>query len=153
MKKITREELDQILQQHQLWLDNNGDKGERAVFNSANLSNTSFRGANLRLANLSGANLIGADISRTDLQGANLQGADLIDVHLQNTDLRIANLQDANLQGGNLYGADLRNAWFNTNIRDCSSFRSAKFTSDALPWLILHPKWSAVKDTVRIEHT
>jgi uncharacterized protein YjbI with pentapeptide repeats len=156
MKKITREELDQILQQHQLWLDNNGDKGERAVFNSANLSNTSFRGANLRLANLSGANLIGADLSYTDLRRANLRGADLQGANLYDTNLIGANLSGADLRRAGLDGADfdganLRDAQFSTNIRDCYSFCSAQFTSDVLPWLILHPRWAELRDTVQIE--
>jgi len=36
------------------------------------------------------------------------------------------------------------------NIRVCGSFRYAAFSSDALPWLILHPKWAKVKNTVKI---
>ena len=87
---------------------------------------TVLRGANLRNANLKSANLY----------AANLQGADL---------------QDADLQAPNLWGANLRGAQFSTNIRDCSSFSYAKFTPDALPWLILHPRWAELKDTVRIE--
>ena len=106
MKKITREELDQVLQHHKLWLDSDG--------------------ANGKLADLQGA----------DLQGANLQGA---------------NLHGAALQSTNLRSADLRHTRFDTNIRDCSSFSSALFTPDALPWLILHPRWPELKDTVQIE--
>ena len=60
-------------------------------------------------------------------------------------------LAGSGLDGADLRGADLRGARLSTNIRDCYSFCDAKFTSDALPWLILHPKWSELKGTVQIE--
>ena len=47
MKKITEEELKEILEQHRLWLDSNGKEGKRA----------NLTGADLRRANLTGANL------------------------------------------------------------------------------------------------
>ena len=65
--------------------------------------------------------------------------------------LRGVDLRDANLYDTNLYGTDLCRAQLDVNIRDSRSFRDAKFTSDALPWLILHPEWSKLKDTVRIK--
>ena len=67
---------------------------------------------------------------RADLWGADLRGADL----------RVADLRCANLQGAEL----------DTNIRNCRSFYKAKFTSNALPWLILHSRWAKFKDTVQI---
>jgi hypothetical protein len=120
MKK-TQEVIDQILQQHKLWIETNGVKGDRAE--------------------LRHASLIGAD----------LRNANLFGVLLCNADLRDANLLGADLRRVNLYGANLRGARFDTNIRDCSCFLRAKFTPEALPWLILHPKWAKMKDTVRIE--
>ena len=50
-KVITREELEQFLRKHKLWLENEGG-GERA----------DLRGADLRYANLGGADLGGADL-------------------------------------------------------------------------------------------
>jgi len=79
------DELKTILEQHKLWLEDNG--GERA---------------NLRGADLLDANLRGADLRGADLQGANLQGA-----NLQGADLRWANLRGADLRWANLRGADL----------------------------------------------
>ena len=141
MKKITQEELSRILQQHKLWIETNGVTGQCAELQDANLRYTNLRGAGLQDA---------------DLRGANLQGANLYDANLRSADLQDANLQGANLQGADLryvdlWNADLRHARFNTNILDCSSFSGAQFTSDALPWLILHPEWSELKDTVEIE--
>ena len=120
MKK-TQEELDQILQQHQLWLDTEGGTGQRAELRYANLTG----------ANLYNANLYGVLLCNANLTGANLHGADLRRV--------------------DFFGADLRLARFDVNIRDCWGFHNAKFTPDALPWLILHPGWPEWKDTVQIE--
>ena len=71
------------------------------------------------------------------------------------TDFRRANLTKANLTNANLRGTDLRdadltNANLSLSIRDCWSLRNAKFSADALPWLILHPEWAEWKDTVQI---
>ena len=156
MKKITQEELNQILQQHKLWIETDGNKGGCAVLKGTDLLGADLRHANLRAANLRAADLQGADLRAADLQGADLRfaslyGADLHYATLQSTDLRGADLRDANLYDTNLYGTDLCRAQLDVNIRDSRSFRDAKFTSDALPWLILHPEWSKLKDTVRIK--
>ena len=94
MKEITRDELNEILRKHNLWL-----KGD---FNGAR--------ANLYRANLYRANLNGADLYGANLYRANLNGADLRGANLNGADLRGANLNEANLYGANLRGADLRGA-------------------------------------------
>jgi hypothetical protein len=58
--EMNKNELDLILEQHRLWLYNDGGKR-----------------ANLRSTDLSGANLSGAILSYAILSGANLSGADL----------------------------------------------------------------------------
>ena len=55
MENIDRETLSAILKEHQLWIDSNGENGERA-----DLSNKNLREANLIGANLIGANLRGS---------------------------------------------------------------------------------------------
>ena len=84
MKKITKNELDEILRKHKIWMMDKPE-GEKADLSGADLS-----GANLSGANLSWANLSGADLSWANLSGANLSGA---------------NLFGANLFGANLFGA------------------------------------------------
>jgi len=56
LKKITQEELNEILEKHKKWLNN--EKGGK----QANLSS-----ADLRFANISGANLSSAYLERADL--------------------------------------------------------------------------------------
>lgn len=76
MKKITKEELKEILDKHQKWLFC-ADEGERA-----DLSYMDLAGVDLRSENLGGVILKGAD----------LKGADLTDATLIETDLKGANL-------------------------------------------------------------
>jgi len=99
MKTITREELQLILEKHQLWLDDKED-GERA----------DLWGADLWSADLRGADLWGANLRSANLWGANLRGADLRSADLWSADLRSANLRGANLRSANLWSADLRGA-------------------------------------------
>ena len=85
---MTREKLQDILTQHQLWLNN--ESGERADLRGADL-----RGADLRDADLRDADLQDADLCRANLFRANLSGTNLSDADLSDADLRDANLSDA----------------------------------------------------------
>ena len=83
-------DIENILKQHKAWLE--GDGGEMANLNGADLN-----GANLSHANLRGANLSFAELSFAELRGANLSHA---------------NLRGANLNGADLYGAVLNSSCF-----------------------------------------
>ena len=96
MKTFTKEEIQEILRKHQLWLDEK-EGGERADFSGAYLS-----GANLTGADLSYADLSNADLSGADLTGADLSYADLIGANLTGADLSYAYLSRAYLSGANL---------------------------------------------------
>jgi len=110
--------LNEILDQHKLWIDGKG--GQRANLEDANLHRANLCGANLHRANLTGANLYGADLDDANLTGANLQGtnlnyadlrgANLSDANLSDAYLWDANLSGANLTGANLWGANLKGA-------------------------------------------
>lgn len=105
MKNISVEELNEILEKHEMWLK--GEKGgERA-----DLWNTDLRGFDLTDANLSGANL-----RKSDLGGATLMYADLKYADFKYTDLSAADLNDADLRGVDLTGADLSY----TNLSDAN---------------------------------
>ncbi len=94
MKKITKEELETILEQHKLWSDSNGKDGKRANLSGANLSGANLMFANLTFADLSGAILSGAILSDADLTRADLSGADLINSELEYTNLTNTILDD-----------------------------------------------------------
>ena len=100
-RSISRDELNNILKKHTMWLDNEPG-GERAYLRGANLRGADLSWADLCRADLCRANLRGADLSEADLReadliGANLGGACLIGAHLS----------QANLIGANLYKAKL----------------------------------------------
>jgi len=107
MRKITNEELNTILENHQHWLNEDVEGWEDM---RANLYGANLYGANLSGANLSGADLRCADLRCAYLSGANLSGADLRCADLRCANLSGANLSDADLFGGNLKGGNLRGA-------------------------------------------
>jgi uncharacterized protein YjbI with pentapeptide repeats len=102
MKTITATELNEILNQHQLWIESAGKQGTRANLSRANLTS-----ANLGYANLRGANLVDAYLRDTNLWGAELENAYLTDANLGGAVLTGANLGGANLKGANLCYANL----------------------------------------------
>jgi uncharacterized protein YjbI with pentapeptide repeats len=134
-----RADLDAILQRHQQWIDKYREdigklKNERisklpdkarmdpllADLSGADLTGTSFFGADLTGADLTGADLsrtsffgadlTGADLTEAHLNGANLSGAPLVRACLSKADLTGASLIEANLTGATLAKADLTGA-------------------------------------------
>ena len=108
MKTYTKEQLSGILENHKLWLNNDG--GSRANLRDADMRDADLSYANLRDANLSGANLRYANLSYANLSGANLRGANLFGADLSDANLRDANLSYADLRYANLRDADMRDA-------------------------------------------
>ena len=102
--EITKEQLDDILRKHALWI-NNESRGERANLSGANLYQANLYQADLRRANLSRANL-----SRANLYQANLYQANLSEANLSEANLSEANLSEAKLYQANLSRANLREA-------------------------------------------
>lgn len=72
---MNTDELKTILEQHKLWLEDEG--GARADLLCANLRCADLRRANLRCADLRDADLQYANLQYADLQYANLRGANL----------------------------------------------------------------------------
>ncbi len=115
LRQVSEDELKEVLEAHERWVQSDGKEGERAHLRDANLEGAHLGGANLegaylRGANLRGANLEGAHLRRANLQGAHLRRANLRRAHLLGANLRRAHLRRANLQGADLLGANLRRA-------------------------------------------
>ena len=87
MKNISKEELNEILQKHKMWL-NNDKGGERADLRGADLRSIHLRFTDLRFADLRGTDLKNADLRFADLRFADLRGADLRGADLRGIDLR-----------------------------------------------------------------
>ena len=101
MRKITGNELRDVLKEHKRWL--NGEDGAKR----ANLRGANLRYAYLCCADLRYADLYGADLRYADLYGADLRYACLGDVDLRDADLRNVSLHSVNLSGADLSGAIL----------------------------------------------
>jgi len=147
MKKMSQEELDQVLQQHELWVESGGVQGARADLSRINLSHAHLSGAQLSYADLSCAQLAGANLTCADLSGAQLSGAWLYEADLSGADLSHVDLTGAWLFHANLTGAQISAA---TRLHQCLNFKHLTCSPDTLPWLILHPKWAQWKSTVKV---
>ena len=108
--KISDDELNEILRNHKLWVDSDGENGNRANLSYADLSYADLSSTDLSSTDLSGADLSGANLRGANLRGANLYRADLHGAILNGTILRGAALLGADLRGANLYRADLHGA-------------------------------------------
>jgi len=75
--------INQIIEQHALWLDTAGEEGSRANLEGANLARANLVRANLEGANLACANLVRANLVRANLSCANLEGANLARANLE----------------------------------------------------------------------
>ncbi len=67
---MNKGDLQNILDQHNLWLSTEGEDGSRANLSGADLSGANLRGADLYGADLNGADLSGANLTATDLREA-----------------------------------------------------------------------------------
>ena len=115
---MTKNELNEILENHELWLNNKG--GKRADLSGVNLRNADLRYADLRYANLYNANLYNADLRYANLYSADLRYANLMDADLYNANLKCADLRYANLNSANLKYADL----YNANLMDADLYNA-----------------------------
>lgn len=107
--------INEILEQHKIWLCSGGKNGVKADLRYANLNRADLKGANLNFADLSDANLESTDLrdanlNCADLSDANLGEAFLTDARLSYVSLRNANLHDVDLRRADLRHADLRGA-------------------------------------------
>ena len=133
---MNKEELKRILEQHKIWLESDGEEGERA-----NLEGVNLKGANLEGVNLKGANLYRGNLYRGNLYFTNLGGADM----------EGAILEDAILEGAALKGAFLKGTKFTVEIRKCSYFGYATVNKEQLPWLALNPRFAEFMPTLQIK--
>lgn len=137
LRKISPEELKQILAEHKKWLVSDNKGGKQADLRRTNLIGANLIGANLSKANLIGAKLIGANLERAYLSEADLSGAKLSGANLSG-----AKLIGANLSGANLSMANLNKTKFdNTNISRCRFLLSKICNAD-----LINATWSNSKE-------
>ena len=98
---MDRDELEEILAEHKVWVNTGGIMGKRADLRDSDLSGLSLSKAELGEAKLARANLANMNLSCANLKYANLSRA-----NLQGASLVYANINLAELSGAKLRGAD-----------------------------------------------
>ena len=99
-KTRSPEDLEEIIEQHKLWLSSDKKAGTKANFFKADLRGEPLNDIDLREANFSFADLSGAKLVGTDLRGAallltRLHGAFLIETELEDADVVAADVAGA----------------------------------------------------------
>ena len=133
MKKLTNDELKQLIEDHGHWLREDCDGWENM---KGNLSYTNLVKADLSGANLTGADLSGADLSEANLSGANLLKANLLIANLSGADLVEANLLEANLSCADLSWADL--SWadlLKANLLEANLWKANLLMAKNIPYI------------------
>jgi uncharacterized protein YjbI with pentapeptide repeats len=136
-------EYAEMLDQHRIWVETNGESGTRGEFSGANLSNADLTGANLQGAQLQKVNLRGADLSMANLRNTNLVEADLREANLLGTEFSGANMMGANLYGaqglwaGRLGGTNLFDATLPEAVAALSGSRTIEQFTRAARWFYL----------------
>ncbi len=137
LREISQNELQEILKQHQRWVESAYKEGERADLSGADLSGADLSlEADLSYANLFEANLFKAKLSDADLTGANLTGTNLTGANLMRADLSGADFSNAKLSDTDLTGADFSNAnltgadLFEANLTGANLFEANLEKSD-----------------------
>jgi len=127
-------DLAEILDQHRIWVESNGDSGTKADLSGVNLAKADLTGVNLQGAHLHRVNLCGADLSMANLRGASLVQADLRNANLLGTELRGVNFMGATMYGaeglwvGRLGGTNLFDALLPETV---AAFDSSKAIADS----------------------
>jgi len=147
--KITKDEVNKVIQEHKAWIDDHWDEsdqkaGIRAQFQGADLIGAHLNGADLRKADLrdvdlTEAELIGADLRRADMRNVKLTSAELRNADLRDADLREADLIDADLVGAKIQGLKLEKANLLYTIIDDSFAKHQKWQ---LVWELINEKTS-----------
>src|SRR5215471_3003188 len=108
--ELSRDEIEQMLASHRLYLETGYHEGHRANFASADLTGRDFSRLNLRGVKMDRAVLRGTDFTGTDLRGANLIGAIAEQARFDRADLSRARLSGANLVSASFEKARLGRA-------------------------------------------
>src|SRR5712664_4244549 len=106
---LSRDEIEQMLASHRLYLETGYHEGHRANFASADLSGQDFSGLTLRGNKKDRAVLGGADFTGTQLQRAKRIGVISQEARFDRADLSGARLSGANLGSASFENACLAN--------------------------------------------
>ena len=143
MKKLTKEELIDILEKHQHWLytDCDGFSGMKADLSNTDLSGIDFTTLMPQRPDLIAIDFSNSDFSNSDLSYCFMNDATLINANFTNACLKHTYLIRANCTGANFNNTDLRFTDFhNTNLSNAKNLISTidylksnfEFTSEGI---------------------
>ena len=120
--EITKEELEDILKSHEIWLGSDGKEGKKAILKRVNLKKIDLRGRDLRKIDMRQS-----DLAFCKLDDANLAGATISDVNFFKSSLNRCNFSGANAPNSNFSGVKANGAKF-----QAANVRSTCFTHASL---------------------
>lgn len=141
LRKISQEELNRVIENHQHWLNKDREDWEKmranlscvdlsgAYLSCVNLSCAILSHTILRNADLTYAYLGNADLRNVDLKGAYLSGANLSGTDLIYADLTYARLGNVDLSGADLTGANLSYTYLRNADLSCTDLTGANLSN------------------------
>ncbi|NKB60974.1 MAG: TIR domain-containing protein [Gammaproteobacteria bacterium] len=125
MREISREELDEVLDKHRVWLESEGKQGARAELVECDLTAIDLSETNLKRAILSGSILQNTNLRKSDLRKAEMLETDLFSADLTQADLRQADLWQSDMGETTLVDANLSGTCLNETILDGANLSRA----------------------------
>ena len=125
---MKQEELNKILDKHELWVKSCATKGKRADLSGEYLEGLAFDDRALSQASFRGAYLDGAKFIDAILVGVDFEGASLVDTDFSCANAWEANFNNTNCKDALFLSANLTEASFEGADLDGTSFAQANLT-------------------------
>lgn len=125
---MEQEELNKILDEHELWVKSCATKGKQADLSGEHLEGLAFDDRALSQANFAGADLEGACFIDAVLVGTNFEGARLTHADFSYANAWSANFNETNCKDALFLSANLTEASFEGTDLDGASFAQANLT-------------------------
>ena len=125
---MKQEELNKILDEHELWVKSCATKGKQADLSGEHLEGLAFDDRALSQASFRGAYLDGAKFIDTILVGVDFEGASLVDTDFSCANAWSANFNETNCKDALFLSANLTEASFEGADLDGASFAQANLT-------------------------
>ena len=129
---MKQEELNKILDEHELWVKSCATKGKQADLSGEHLEGLAFDDRVLSQASFRGAYLDGAKFIDTILVGVDFEGASLVDTDFSCANAWSANFNETNCKDALFLSANLTEASFEGADLDGASFALANLTEASL---------------------
>lgn len=125
---MKQEELNKILDEHELWVKSCATKGKQADLSDEHLEGLAFDDRALSQASFRGAYLDGAKFIDAILVGVDFEGASLVDTDFSCANAWSANFNETNCKDALFLSANLTEASFEGADLDGASFVQANLT-------------------------